>query len=58
MKHSLGDTVPVLAKKSKHKLGYNSDWKEEFPWHSPEDDSAVIRGLLCSLIQYHITPTL
>ena len=55
MKCSLGDTVPVLAKKSKHKLGYNS---EEFPWHSPEDDSAVIRGLLCSLIQYHITPTL
>ena len=45
MKRSLGDTVLVLAKKSEHKLGYNSEWKEEFPWHSPvyaEDDSAVI----------------
>ena len=52
MKRCLSDTVPVLAKKSKHKLGYNYDWKEEFPWHGPvyaEDYSAVIKGSLCSL---------
>ena len=44
--------------KSKHKVGYNSAWKDAFPWHVPvyadrSDRRSHVIGLLCSLCQRH-----
>ena len=49
-----------MPKKSKHKLGYNITWKDEFPWHFPvyvEEGNAEsgVSGLLCSIRQRHGT---
>ena len=56
---SRGSGCP-LPKKSKHKLGYNVTWKDEFPWHFPvyvEEGNAEsgVSGLLCSICQRHGT---
>ena len=50
-----GDGPPA---KSKHRIGYNSAWKDAFPWHVPvyADESAQgrrVTGLLCNLCQRH-----
>ena len=42
---------------SKHMVGYNASWKEDFPWHIPVYDAAgsTVTGLLCSLCKQHQT---
>ena len=42
---------------SKHKIGYNASWREDFPWHIPVYDAAgsTVTGLLCFLCKQHQT---
>lgn len=42
---------------SKHKIGYNTSWKTDFPWHIPVYDSSesTVIGLLCSVCKRHGT---
>ena len=45
-----------VVKKAKHREGYNSDWKEQYPWLVPvvdRDKPEEIFGLLCGLCQRH-----
>jgi len=47
-----------MPKKSKHKLGYNITWMDEFPWHFPvyvENGNAEsdVSGLLYLSVPWH-----
>jgi len=43
--------------RGKHKIGYSTSWKTDFPWHTPVYDSSesTIIGLLCSVCKRHGT---
>ena len=43
--------------RNKHKIGYDSSWKLDFPWHIPVYDTteSTVVGLLCSLCKRYGT---
>ena len=54
--HSASVDRPV--KKDKHRLGYDSTWLTDYPWHVPvyendEDDESTVIGVLCLLCKQH-----
>ena len=45
-----------VVRKSKHREGYNADWKDQYTWLLPvadRDEPTEICGLLCELCQRH-----
>ena len=55
--HYLARCGPQVAAATKHKVGYNTSWNEDFLWHIPIYDSAgsTVTGLVCSSCKQHHT---
>ena len=60
-KRPRSDSPSSISSKSRHKIGYNPNWKTDFPWHiqvygsSGSDSDSSVVGLLCSTCKLHRT---
>ena len=60
-KRPRSDSPSSISSKSRHKIGYNPNWKTDFPWHIPvygsssSDSDGSVVGLLCSTCKLHRT---
>ncbi len=45
------------SRQSHHRVGYDSSWEREFPWHQPVFDASntTVEGLLCNICKRHRT---
>jgi len=57
---STSSSVDVSVKKAKHRLGYDSCWQTDYPWHIPvydndddDDDEKTVIGVLCALCKHY-----
>ena len=50
-KRGRSSTSDGSVTQSKHKIGYRTSWKTDFPWHIPvyDDSEPTVIGLLCSI---------
>ncbi len=49
--------VMAGSRQSHHRVGYDSSWEREFPWHQPVFDTSntTVEGLLCNICKQHRT---
>ncbi len=49
--------VMAGSRQSHHRVGYDSSWEREFPWHQPVFDASntTVEGLLCNICKRHRT---